>query len=110
MQKRPVSVSVISDLHLGTYGSRANEVLTYLKSISPQMLILNGDIIDVWQFSKRYFPPSHMAVIQEIFRLLSLGTRVIYITGNHDESFRRYSSLHLGSLQLVDKLVIEIDG
>ncbi|HEX7903265.1 MAG TPA: UDP-2,3-diacylglucosamine diphosphatase [Chitinophagaceae bacterium] len=110
MQKRTVDVAVISDLHLGTYGSRAAEVLTYLKSISPQLLILNGDIIDVWQFSKHYFPSSHMAVIKEIFQLLATGTRVVYITGNHDEMLRRYSDLQLGHLQIVDKMLIEIDG
>ena len=86
------------------------EFLTYLKSISPRLLILNGDIIDAWQFSKHYFPPAHMAVIQEIFHLLSNGTRVIYITGNHDEMMRRYSDLQLGNFQLTDKVVIEING
>jgi UDP-2,3-diacylglucosamine pyrophosphatase LpxH len=110
MQKRPVDVAVISDLHLGTYACRASEFLAYLKSISPRLLILNGDIIDGWQFSKHYFPPTHMAVIQEIFQLLSNGTRVIYITGNHDEMLRRYSDLQLGNFQLTDKAVIEING
>jgi UDP-2,3-diacylglucosamine pyrophosphatase LpxH len=110
MKKRPIDVVVLSDLHLGTYGCRAKEIVTYLKSISPQLLILNGDIIDVWQFSKRYFPAAHMAVIKEIFQILSNGTRVIYITGNHDEMMRRYSDLHVGNFQLVDKMVIEIDN
>ena len=110
MQKRAVDVAVISDLHLGTYACRATEFLSYLKSISPRLLILNGDIIDAWQFSKHYFPPSHVAVIQEIMQLLSDGTRVIYVTGNHDEVFRRYSDLHLGNFQLSDKVVIEING
>jgi UDP-2,3-diacylglucosamine pyrophosphatase LpxH len=110
MQKRAVDVVVVSDLHLGTYASRAKEFVTYLKSISPRLLILNGDIIDGWQFSKHYFPTVHMAVIQEIFNLLSSGTRVIYITGNHDEVLRRYSDLHLGNFQLTDKIVIEING
>lgn len=109
MEKRPVDVAVISDLHLGTYGCRANEIVTYLKSISPQILVLNGDVIDAWQFSKHYFPSSHMNVIKEIFHLLSNGTRVIYITGNHDDVLRRYTDLQLGNLQLTDKLVIEID-
>lgn len=110
MEKRPVDVVVLSDLHLGTYGCRAKEIVTYLKSISPQLLILNGDIIDVWQFSKHYFPAAHMAVIKEIFHLLSNGTRVIYITGNHDEMMRRYTDLQLGNFQLADKMVIEIDN
>lgn len=40
---------------------------------------------------------------------MSNGTRVIYITGNHDETLRRYSGLDLGNFQLTDKLVIEIN-
>lgn len=110
MEKRPVDIAVISDLHLGTYGCKANEIVAYLKSISPQLLVLNGDIIDAWQFSKHYFPASHMAVIKEIFQLLTNGTRVIYITGNHDEFLRRYADLELGNLQLTDKMLIEIHG
>ena len=110
MQKRPVDVVVMSDLHLGTYGCHAKEIVNYLRSISPQILILNGDIIDGWQFSKRYFPATHLQVINEIFNLLGTGTRVIYITGNHDEMLRRYSDLQLSNFQLTDKLVMEING
>ena len=70
MDKRSVNVVVMSDLHLGTYGCHATEILQYLKSIEPQILILNGDIIDGWQFSKRYFPTSHLQVIKEIINLI----------------------------------------
>ena len=100
----------MSDLHLGTYGCNAKEIVNYLKSISPQILILNGDIIDGWQFKKSYFPVPHMQVIKEVMNLLSKGTRVIYITGNHDEMMRRYSDLQIGDFQLTDKLVMEING
>lgn len=110
MQKRAIDVVVISDVHLGTYGCHANELLSYLKSISPQILVLNGDIIDGWQFSKRYFPVSHMSVVKEIFSLAAKGTRVVYITGNHDEALRRYSDLALGNFLLTDKFLLEIDG
>lgn len=110
MQKRLVDVAVISDLHLGTYGCHAKEIVNYLQSISPRLLVLNGDIIDGWQFSKRYFPPSHLQVIKEIMNLLDNGTRVVYITGNHDEMLRRYSGIQLSNFQLADKLVVEING
>jgi len=110
MEKRAVDVVVISDLHLGTYGCHAKEIINYLRSISPQVLILNGDIIDGWQFRKRYFPSSHIQVIKEIMNMLSNGSRIIYITGNHDEMLRRYSDLQLGNFQLTDKLVMEING
>ena len=110
MQKRLVDVAVISDLHLGTYGCHAKEIVNYLQSISPRLLVLNGDIIDGWQFSKRYFPPSHLQVIKEIMNLLDNGTRVVYITGKHDEMLRRYSGIQLSNFQLADKLVVEING
>lgn len=110
MDKRTLDVVVMSDLHLGTYGCHAKEIVNYLKSIQPQILVLNGDIIDIWQFNKRYFPVAHMQVIKEIMNLLSRGTRVIYITGNHDEALRRYSDMHMGNFQLTDKLVMEING
>ncbi|HEV3414330.1 MAG TPA: UDP-2,3-diacylglucosamine diphosphatase [Puia sp.] len=110
MEKRSVDVVVISDVHLGTYGCRAKELVNYLKSISPNILILNGDIIDGWQFTKRYFPVAHMTVIKEIIQLITNGTRVFYITGNHDEMMRRYTDIQMGNFALTDKLVLEIDN
>ncbi|MCX6318329.1 MAG: UDP-2,3-diacylglucosamine diphosphatase [Bacteroidetes bacterium] len=110
MKKQNPEIVVLSDVHLGTYGCHATELVNYLQSISPRLLILNGDIIDGWQFSKRYFPPAHLQVIKEILNLLSNGTRVVYITGNHDEMMRRYSDMQLSNFQLVDKLVLEVNG
>lgn len=110
MERRHVDVAVISDVHLGTYGCHAKELVNYLQSISPQVLILNGDIIDGWQFSKSYFPAAHMSVIKEILHFVTKGTRVIYITGNHDEMLRRYSETSLGNFILADKYLMEIDG
>ena len=110
MEKRPVDVVVLSDVHLGTYGCRAKELVNYLKSITPNILILNGDIIDGWQFTKRYFPVAHIMVIKEIIQFITNGTRVFYITGNHDEMMRRYTDLQMGNFTLTDKLVLEIDN
>jgi UDP-2,3-diacylglucosamine pyrophosphatase LpxH len=109
MERRPLDVAVLSDIHLGTYGCKAKELLNYLKSIAPNILILNGDIIDGWQFSKRYFPSSHLMVLKEIIQFVTNGTRVFYITGNHDEVLRRYSGIQVGQFSLADKLVLEID-
>ncbi len=109
MERRHLDVVVLSDIHLGTYGCRAKELLNYLRSIQPDMLILNGDIIDGWQFSKRFFPTSHMQVIRELMQFITNGSRVVYITGNHDEMMRKYTDLHIGQFTLVDKMVLEID-
>jgi UDP-2,3-diacylglucosamine pyrophosphatase LpxH len=96
---------ILSDLHLGAYGCRSNELIKYLKSIRPQTLILNGDIIDIWQFNKRLWSRSHSAAIKEIISMLSSGTMVYYVTGNHDEMMRRYTGFKIGSFAIVDKLV-----
>lgn len=108
--KRRVQVAVISDLHLGMRGCRAEEVLSYLRSIDPEILVLNGDVVDIWQFNKRYFPPAHMSVVREILSLVAQDKRIYYITGNHDEVFRRFVGFRTGSFQLVNKLVLELDG
>jgi UDP-2,3-diacylglucosamine pyrophosphatase LpxH len=110
IDRRPIEVCVISDLHLGTFGCHAIEIVQYLKSIEPKILVLNGDIIDIWQFRKKYFPPAHIQVIKEVFKLIEKGTRVYYITGNHDEALRKYSGTQLGNIFLDDKLVLELDG
>ncbi|MHA6726597.1 UDP-2,3-diacylglucosamine diphosphatase [Chryseobacterium sp. A301] len=108
--RREIEIAIVSDLHLGTYGCHAKEFLAYLKSIHPKLLILNGDIIDGWAFSKRYFPTSHMAVISELFKMMQRGTKVIYITGNHDEFLRKYADISFGNLQLTNKYLLEIHG
>ena len=110
MKKRKVDVVVISDVHLGTYGCHADELIAYLSSISPQKLILNGDIVDIWQFSKRYFPSSHLKVIKKIISMASNGTEVVYITGNHDEMLRKFSDTSIGNFSIVNKLALELDG
>ena len=110
LKKRKPEIVVISDVHLGTFGCHARELLTYLNSIKPKKLILNGDIIDIWQFRKSFFPKSHLAVIQRIIELGSSGTEIIYITGNHDELLRKFSDTIFGNFQIVDKLVLDLDG
>ncbi|MDT0558806.1 UDP-2,3-diacylglucosamine diphosphatase [Ichthyenterobacterium sp. W332] len=108
--KRKIEVAVISDVHLGTYGCHAKQVLTYLNSIEPKTLVLNGDIVDIWQFSKRYFPKSHLRVIKKIIDMASEGTEVIYVTGNHDEMLRKFSNTSIGKISIVDKTILKLDG
>lgn len=108
--KRPLDVCVISDLHLGTYGCHAKQLNSYLKSVEPKTLVLNGDIIDIWNFRKRYFPKDHLKVVRTILKMAAAGVDVHYITGNHDEALRRFSSTVIGKIQLSNKLVLKLDG
>ncbi|MBK6665441.1 MAG: UDP-2,3-diacylglucosamine diphosphatase [Saprospiraceae bacterium] len=110
MIKRHVELVVLSDLHLGTYGCQAKQLQNYLKTIDPEMLVLNGDIIDIWNFSKSYFPKSHIQVLRQIIRMTEKGTKTYYLTGNHDEALRKYSGTVIGNFVLDDKLILELDG
>lgn len=109
-KKRDVELVILSDIHLGTYGCHAEELLRYLKTINPKKLILNGDIIDMWQFSKRYWPKSHMQVVKHITSLLTKNTKIIYLTGNHDEMLRKFSGFRLGSFHINNKVVMKLGG
>jgi len=108
LKKRSVDIVVISDVHLGTYGCHAKELLKYLNTIKPKTLILNGDIIDIWQFRKSYFPKSHLKVVKKLLDFSSKGTRVYYITGNHDEMLRKFSDTTMGNFSIVDKLLLDL--
>lgn len=110
MKKRKVELVVISDVHLGTFGAHAKELVNYLSSIKPKILVLNGDIIDIWQFRKSYFPKSHLKVIRKIIDMTSKGTKVYYITGNHDEMLRKFSDSIIGNFSIVDKLLLNLDN
>ena len=109
-RKREVEIVIISDVHLGTYGCHSEELLRYLKTIKPKHLILNGDIIDMWQFSKRYWPKSHMQIVKHITALLAKGTKITYLTGNHDEMLRKFADFKLGQFQIVNKKLLSLDG
>lgn len=108
--KRELDLVVLSDIHLGTYGCHARELLQYLNSIKPNALVLNGDFVDMWQFRKNYFPQEHLEVIQRILRMAAKGTQVYYITGNHDDALRRYSNFSSGNIHLRDTLELQIKG
>lgn len=108
--KRKIDVLVLSDIHLGTYGCRAKELLHYLKQINPKVVVLNGDIIDIWQFSKRYWPKSHMKIVKHLLGWVSKGKKVYYITGNHDEMLRKFAGFKMGSFRIVNKLILELDN
>ncbi len=101
---------VISDTHLGTRSCKAHELLTYLKSVQPNNLILNGDIIDIWQFSKSYFPKTQLKVVRQIIKMMEQGTKVQYVVGNHDEALRRFVGTSVGNLSIVNKVVLDIHG
>jgi UDP-2,3-diacylglucosamine pyrophosphatase LpxH len=110
VNKRTPEIVILSDVHLGTFGCRAKELSNYLSSVRPQTLVLNGDIIDIWQFNKRYWPKTHMQVIKQLTEMMLDGVQVHYITGNHDEMLRKFTGFQLANLSISNKLMLTVDG
>jgi UDP-2,3-diacylglucosamine pyrophosphatase LpxH len=105
---RKLDISVISDVHLATLACKAKPLLKYLKSIQPKMLVLNGDIIDSWRFSRNYFPKAHLKVIRQLVKMIEKDIQVVYITGNHDDVFRKFNNTKLGNFSIVNQLELTI--
>ena len=78
----------ISDVHLGSPRARAELLLDFLDQNQAEFLYLVGDIVDDGErpASERW-PASHRAVLQAMQRKAREGTRVLYLSGNHDGHF-----------------------
>ena len=94
----------ISDVHLGTRGSKAELLLSFLKTVECENLFLVGDIFDGWRLKKNwYWPIEHSTVVQKILRLSRKGARIIYIPGNHDEFMRQFIDHQFGNIELYNE-------
>lgn len=104
----------ISDLHLGTSGSHAQELLDFLQHHDSDKIYLVGDIIDGWSLKNSwYWPQLHSDVLKELIRKAGKGSRIIMIPGNHDEFLRPYANMNirLGNIELKrDDIHLTADG
>lgn len=92
----------ISDIHLGSKGCKAEDLLEFLNSIQCETLYLVGDILDLWKFKSGFFwPRSHNAIVRKFIDLANSGTRVIYIPGNHDDLFRQYADINFNGIEIM---------
>ncbi len=95
----------ISDIHLGTKGSRTDFLVDFLSRVKCEHLYLVGDIVDGWRLRKAwYWDAAHDRVIRLILKHARNGTAVTYIPGNHDEMFRSWLP------SLVDPHTFEVAG
>ncbi len=84
----------LSDFHIGAKNFNAPALLDFLRKTESQTLYLVGDIIDGWKLHKRwYWNETINEIFDELFRKAHEGTKIIYITGNHDEAVRDISMI-----------------
>jgi UDP-2,3-diacylglucosamine pyrophosphatase LpxH len=50
-----------------------------------------------------YWPESHERVMKQLLEMAKTGTKVRYITGNHDEFLRNYGALQFDTIEIVDE-------
>lgn len=101
----------ISDVHLGTRGSKAAALLRFLREAEFETLYVVGDLIDIWALRRAiYWPQEHNDVLQKLLRKGRKGTEIIYIIGNHDEFLDRFRG-HYGNMALQKNAVhLTADG
>jgi UDP-2,3-diacylglucosamine pyrophosphatase LpxH len=101
----------ISDVHLGTRGSKAAALLRFLRETEFETLYVVGDLIDIWALRRTiYWPQEHNDVVQKLLRKGRKGTEIIYIIGNHDEFLDRFQG-NYGSMTLQKRAVhLTADG
>jgi len=110
LKKRKLEIAVISDIHLGTHGCCADELLAYLSSIDPKMLILNGGIIDAKRFKTNAAPLSHLNVVEKITSMVCKGTKVFYISGSQDDMSNGKKIKAFEGIKFCEKLVLNLNG
>lgn len=95
----------ISDMHLGTRGAQAEELLGFLRTHDFETLYVVGDLIDVWSLRRGiYWPQSHNDIIQKLLRAGRKGTRIFYIPGNHDEFVSGFHG-HYGAVTILPRAI-----
>ena len=99
---------VVSDLHLGTKDSKAEEFIEFLEKHPTDLLILNGDIIDGWALNRgAKWKKQHTKVISKLLKL-SNKTQIIWIRGNHDEFLQEFIGNHFGGIEIREDYVLDI--
>ena len=107
---RQLDVAVIADVHLGTPAARAGELLDYLGSILPETLVIAGDLINLDGLSSSQLPGPHFEIVKKVLDFAHEGTRVYYLTGNHEASLLQLKDLSLGKLHFRRDLTLQLDG
>jgi UDP-2,3-diacylglucosamine pyrophosphatase LpxH len=96
----------ISDIHLGTKHAQVDALLDFLRDVDCKYLYLVGDFFDGWQLqSKWHWQDNYNVLIQKLLRKSRKDTRIIYITGNHDEFLEQFVGMNFGSVTIAREVI-----
>lgn len=116
----------LSDIHFPYQDDKAiKAVIKFIKDKQPEYIILNGDIVDMYDCSSFDKNPDRMNTFQQELNLayslfkelrkVAPNAKIIYIEGNHEYRVRRYLMKHpelfsLDALKLPNLLQTEKYG
>jgi UDP-2,3-diacylglucosamine pyrophosphatase LpxH len=95
-------IVIISDIHLGSDVCQVDRLYKFLDKIQTQILIINGDLFDSWDF--RRLRKDHWKILKKL-RQLSDKIKVVWISGNHDGPAEMVS--HLIGVDFVNEYLVE---
>ena len=95
-------VVIMSDLHLGMKDSSPKKILEFLNSFHTDLLILNGDIVDIDAMKRgSKWKNKHTKVVMKVLDM-SRHTEVVYVRGNHDNDLEELFGFELGNISFVE--------
>ena len=94
-----MKVIIASDFHIRYKDNeedikRKKNVLEFLTSLigNTDLLILNGDIFDLWYAWKNVIIKGYFSLYQVFYQLYQANCRIVFIAGNHDFWFTDFLS------------------
>lgn len=109
-----MKVLIVSDLHLGSpLFNKKISFLNLMQSTEYDMIVLNGDVIDIWEEKLNKIINNNIRIIETI-NVISKQKTVVYIEGNHDpktEDIRKIfpNCQIIPSFQIEDLFIIHGD-
>lgn len=113
VNKKRYKTVIISDVHLGAPHAKLQEVAHFLSMLECECLIMAGDIIDGWQLKRveDKWTAQESGFFNEIMQMMAAnGTKVIYITGNHDDFLDAIVPCQLFNVSIQSEYVVEDFG
>ena len=107
----------ISDIHLGLESQqfeaeKERQLVGFLNSIKSdaKTLFIVGDLFDYWFEYRRVHQRGHFRLFSALADLVTSGTEIHYIIGNHDFMHRDFFSKEIGVVLHEKPISMEIDG
>ena len=103
---RRVRAIFISDVHLGMKVTQLHRLIDFLQKHDAETIYLVGDIVDGWRLQKKWrWPDEYNELAQILLNKAAMGTKIIYLPGNHDEFLRDYLGTYFGEIEFVDRTI-----